>query len=351
MALGNNNQWIDDIRYIISKYRDIYIFKNESILITGATGLIGSALVELLIRFNEDGCGRIDIYAAGRSEEGVKDRFGSYADKDYFHYLKYDALKEIENFPGKMDYIVHCASNAFPEAIKKEPVETLEANTTGTLRLIKYSKEAGCKRVVFVSSSEVYGRKDSNRPFCEDDYGFVDLLNARNSYAVGKRAGETLCYSYNEEYGVDIVIVRPGHIYGPTASKKDNRVSSSFAYNAAKGENIVMKSQGTQIRSYVYCLDCASAILFVMIKGVPGNAYNISNPSSIITIKEMADCLAEAGRVEVVIEAPTDEEKKAFNPMDNSSLNSSKLQALGWEGIFDANTGLSHTVSILKSII
>ena len=154
--------------------------------------------------------------------------------------------------------------------------------------------------------------------------------------------------SYSDEYGVESVIIRPGHIYGPTASQKDNRVSSAWAYSVARGENIVMKSDGAQIRSYCFCLDCASAVLVVLLKGRSGCAYNVSNPTSVISIKQMAEILSRNAGVELKIEAPSEEEKKGFNPMRNSSLDSELLQELGWKGQFDAEMGFAHTVQIIK---
>ena len=174
------------------------------------------------------------------------------------------------------------------------------------------------------------------------------MLNPRNSYSIGKRAAETLCVSYADEYGVEAVIVRPGHIYGPTASPTDNRVASAWSYAAARGEDIVMKSDGSQIRSYCYCLDCASAILTVLLKGANCSAYNISNPKSIVSIKEMAEILSKKAGASIKIELPTEKEQKGFNPMLNSSLDSSNLENLDWKGLFDAQTGFFHTVEILK---
>ena len=168
---------------------------------------------------------------------------------------------------------------------------------------------------------------------------------------MGKRAAETLCASFADEYGVSTVITRPGHIYGPTAAANDNRVSSAWPYDVARGQNIVMKSAGSQIRSYCYCLDCASAILTVLVKGEPQHAYNISNPDSIISIREMAEILAEKAGVELHKELPTEAEKKSFNPMTNSSLDSTALEALGWRGLFNAQRGFGHTIEILKEAI
>ena len=147
---------------------------------------------------------------------------------------------------------------------------------------------------------------------------------------------------------MESVIVRPGHIYGPTASPHDNRVASAWAYSVARGEDIVMKSDGSQIRSYCYCLDCASAILKVLLSGENCHAYNISNPDSIISIKEMAEILAASAGVQLRMELPTEEERKGFNPMSNSSLESTSLLNLGWAGCFDATTGFDHTVRIIR---
>lgn len=343
--------WIDDIDTVINVLPELSELNGKSVMITGAAGLICSAVVDILIRFNETFGGNVKIIGAGRWRKEMTDRFGDYCDRDYFEYVVYDASSTDNSIGTSADYIIHGASNAFPALIVKEPVETMMSNFTGMKFLLDYAKGCGAKRILYISSSEVYGQKESSDPYCEGQYGFIDLLNYRNSYSVGKRAAETLCASYAAEYGVESVIVRPGHIYGPTASPQDNRVSSAFAYAAARGEDIVLKSDGAQLRSYCYCLDCASALLKVLIKGENVHAYNISNPLSIISIKDMAKILSESGGVPLRQEIPTEEEKKGFNPMSNSSLDSVSLQNLGWQGCFDAQAGLNHTVKILKDIM
>jgi nucleoside-diphosphate-sugar epimerase len=269
-------------------------------------------------------------------------------ERDDFVFVAYDASKTNNYLDIHADYIIHGASNASPNMIVKEPVETMLSNFLGMKYLLDYAKEQGTKRILYISSSEVYGEKEGSEPYREGQYGYIDLLKARNSYSVGKRAAETLCASYADEYDVESVIVRPGHIYGPTASPYDNRVASAWAYSVARGEDIVMKSDGAQIRSYCYCLDCASAILKVLVSGENCHAYNISNPDSIISIKDMAEILVKSANVKLRIEIPTEEERKGFNPMSNSSLESTSLLQLGWHGCFDAETGFSHTVQILR---
>ena len=346
--LYNSKCWLSDLDTVLQTLPELPDLAGKSILITGIGGLICSAVADLLIRFNEMHENPIIIYAAARSEVKIQERFGGYAERNWFHFVPYNAGTEPVGFPKEAAYIIHGASNASPDCIVREPVETMVSNFTGLRNLLEYGRTHGCKRLLYISSSEVYGKKESSAPYRENEYGYIDLLNPRNSYSIGKRAAETLCASYASEYGTESVIVRPGHIYGPTATAKDARVSSAWAYDAANGRDLVLKSDGAQLRSYCHCLDCASAILKVLLRGKSGYAYNISNPESIICIRDMAEILARAANVRLRMELPTETERQAFNPMSNSSLDSSSLQALGWKGCFDAETGFAHTVQILR---
>ena len=347
MGLYDSKTYIDDLDFLIRNLPWIEAFEGKTIFITGATGLIGSAIADILLRYNETYNGRIKICLAGRSEERAVHRFSRYIYEDYCTFIEYNATRKNE-LPNDIDYIIHAASNAYPLIIQQNPVETMQDNFCGLMELLEYSTQYTVRNIVYVSSSEIYGRKDNNDPYQEKEYGYIDILDPRSSYSISKRAAETLCACYVKEYGTGVSIVRPGHIYGPTASRLDNRVSSMFAYNAVDGTSIIMKSDGAQIRSYCYMLDCASAILYVLLKGKQGEAYNISNDSSILSIRELAEELAKIGEVELKFELPSELEKNAFNPMVNSSLNSEKLCSLGWKGWFDYKLGLEHTVKIIQ---
>ena len=351
MSIYDSTQWIRDLDETIDSLPVLKELSGNSVMITGCSGLICSAVVDLLIRWNEKHEEKITILAAGRNIERIRARFSPYADKEWFHPVVYDASSAENQLDFPCDYIIHGASNASPNKIVKEPVETMLSNFMGMKYLLDYAKANSVKRVLYISSSEVYGKKEGNQPYRTGEYGYIDLLNPRNSYSVGKRAAETLCASYADEYGVESVIVRPGHIYGPTAQQSDNRVSSAWAFAVARGENIVMKSDGAQIRSYCYCLDSASAILTVLLRGENVHAYNISNPDAIINIRKMAEILAASAGVDLKLEIPSEEERKGFNPMSNSSLDSTELLALGWRGLFSAERGFQHTVLVLKDIL
>lgn len=345
MGIWNSATYLADLEEAV-KRTDLEPLRGKKILITGATGLICSTVVDLLLLCNEK-CGMdITIYAAARSREKMLCRFPGKEASGLIP-VAYDATKPVD-FPFRADYILHGASNASPEKYVSEPVDTLLANIVGVNELLQYGNACGTTKFVYISSSEVYGTLSQAEPLSEDVYGCVDILSPRASYPMGKRAAETLCVAYANQYGMDISITRPGHIYGPTAQNSDRRVSSAFARQAVMGEDLVMKSAGTQKRSYCHCIDCACAILTILLKGKNKEAYNISNSHSILTIRQMAQRIADQAGVQLIMELPREAELAAFNPMDNSSLSGTKLEALGWQGFLDADTGFRHTIQALQ---
>ena len=351
MKITDCKQWIDDIDEVTVTLPELSELAGKTVMLTGGTGLICSTIVDLLARFNEKSDDKIEIIVSGRNVEKIRDRFLRYTDYGWFKMTQYNALSDEALLENWVDFVIYGAGNAYPEKIVSEPVETVLGNINGINGFLDWARQGKIGRIVYISSSEVYGRNNGDKSLEIDAYGGIDLLNFRNSYAIGKSAAEMLCVSYAHEYNVDSVIIRPGHVYGPTASRNDNRVGSMWAYRAANGETIIMKSDGLQIRSYCYALDFATALLKIMLKGRSASAYNVSNPDSVISIKELAELYSEAGGVAVSIETPVESEKKGFNPMKNSSLNAEPILALGWKPIFDAKRGTKHTVEIIRRMI
>ncbi len=230
----------------------------------------------------------------------------------------------------------------------KLPVETMLANIVGLSAMFDLARARSVRRLLYISSSEVYGQKEGMNPYAENDFGYLDILNQRAGYPSSKRAGESLCVAYGMEYGIDSVIVRPGHIYGPSIRSSDNRVSAEVTRRAVAGDDVILRSRGDQLRSYCYSLDCASAILTVLLRGERDNAYNISNPHSICTVRELAEAVARAASVNVRFDIPESAESGTHNLMVNSSLASEKLEALGWTPVFDLERGVDRMMAVLK---
>lgn len=337
----SDDYW-NDIKQVCEHIPNLKKLNNKRILITGASGMVCSSIVDILVYLKKRQNMQITIMLAGRNESKIKLRYSNLFE---YTYIQFDATNTTK-IDLDVDYIIHGASNANPAVYTKEPVETLIGNIIGTNALLELAKKKKA-RFIYISSSEVYGKKNNEQSYAENDYGVVDNLNPRACYPNGKRAAETLCVCYEKEYKVDIVIVRPGHVYGPTITESDTRASAQFTRNILNGENIIMKSPGAQLRSYCYTLDCAAAILTVLLNGKTGEAYNISNSNSIVTIREFAEALAAYAKTEIIFENPSDIEKKGFNMMSNSSLDSKKIEALGWKAIFDLRKGIRRTMEIL----
>ena len=261
--MKSTKQYKEDIKKVIDNIPSIEKLKGKRILITGATGLICSAVADILFELNQSGFG-IEIVLAGRNADNLKKRFEDYNEGVDYSFLLYDATANNNEDDLEIDYVVHGASNADPAKIISEPVETILANVQGLNSLMSMLDKSKVERLLYISSSEVYGINETMEPYKEDQLGYIDILNVRASYPNSKRVTETMCVSYSEEYDIDTVIVRPGHIYGPTIKFSDSRASALFSIKAANGEDIVMKSEGSQLRSYCHSLDCASAIIAVL---------------------------------------------------------------------------------------
>lgn len=315
----------DDIKTVANLELPWKNLRGCNILITGATGLIGSCLVEVLMhRPDKD----YHVYASGRNEERAMARFSAFANDPSFHFFKYDVMKPLQG-DINFHYIIHAASNASPNAFATKPVEVIKSNIDGVNNLMDYGLRHDLKRMLFVSTGEVYGEGDG-RVFTEDYSGYVNPTLPRSCYPSSKRAAETLCVSYGQEYGVETVIARPCHTYGPNFTESDNRVYAQFIRNVLANEDIVMKSTGAQFRSWCYVVDCASALLYILLKGESGQAYNIADDSSNISIKELAEMIAEIGGKKVIVDLPSDAEKAGFNVVTKSVFSTDRLHKLGW---------------------
>lgn len=347
MNLYNSKTYMLDLQQTVKKTIGLEQLKNSRILITGATGTIGSFLVDSLLQYNIDEHANIIIYAAGRSLLRLKERFER-AESDALILVQHDVLRPVD-FEFSVDYIIHAGGNACPATFNEDPVGTIVGNINGTYELLEYGRRHGVKRLLYVSSGEIYGQSDPKLDSFDEKYsGYVDPISPRSCYPASKRAAETLCVSYSKQWDVETVIVRPCHTYGPGMTDTDNRAHAQFIRNALKGERIVLKSPGNQMRSYCYIADCASAILTVLVHGSSGEAYNIANRNSRVTIAELAQIIATNADSKVTFANPDTEDGYNCTPIVKQVLSSDKIEELGWEGEFTVEKGIAHTLAIMN---
>ena len=317
---------------------------NKRILITGASGMIGSTLIRMLLEYSREEQANIQIVGISRNRETAKEQLKDMMDVAEFSYVSADINSPLENM-GSFDYMIHCASNTHPRQYSTEPIGTIMTNVLGTKNLLDYAAEHGTKRFVFLSSVEIYGENRGDvENFSEDYLGYIDCNTLRSGYPEGKRLGESMCNAYAEEKGIDFVIPRLSRTYGPSLLGTDSKAISQFIYKAVGGENIVLKSKGNQLFSYTYSEDAAAAVLFIMLKGNSGEAYNVSDAESAITLADLAQILADIGGTKVIFELPDEVEKAGYSTATKAVLDATKLESLGWNARVHMREGLERTV-------
>lgn len=322
----------------------------RAVAISGATGMIGSYLTDLLMAGNRL-CGwGCQVYAISRREENARRRFAPYWDREDFHYFSQDLNQELSLAPFPADYVIHGASNTHPVAYATDPIGTVLTNITGTAHLLDFAAACGCRRFVFLSSVEIYG-ENQNSPlrFREEDCGYIDCNTLRAGYPESKRAGEALCQAYISQKHMDGVILRLSRVYGPTMLPTDSKALAQFLQNGAAKEDIVLKSKGEQYYSYTYVGDAVSAILYGMLLGENGQAYNVAHPGSDIHLKDLAAMIADYAGTQVVTEFPDNVENMGYSKATLALLDGTKLENLGWKPRETLRTGLPKTLELLES--
>ena len=331
MGYLDNELYLTDIIKTIEQTKNFDYFNNKSILVLGATGLIGSFLTDCLLHANRMTNRNIHIHAVSRNRKRLEERFGEEA--EHFHFIEGDVTALEIGTP--VDVIIHAASYAYPRAFREKPVETMLSNMLGTHRVLETArKNPGC-RVLYISSGEVQEE--------------VDHLSTRASYPISKKAGETLCLSYIQEYQVDVRLARPCHTFGANATSEDNRATAQFIAAASSNQDIILKSAGEQVRSFAYIADCVSGLLTILTSGQTGKVYGVSSGET-CSIRQFAKWCAESVQRQVIFQEANDTERAEASPIKEQKVDNTELRALGWAPSFSIGQGIEHSVKIQKSI-
>ena len=331
-----------DINEFANSFELSDLLVNSSFLVTGATGLIGSTLVHCLLALNRG----IDITCPVRNIAKAKDMYGEEAER--IHFIECNLTEYLNNLREKdiCQYIGHCASPTAGKYMTEHPVETYMLAINSTHAILEYAKKTKAN-VVYVSSLEYYGQNLDDKEIKEDIQGYVDNTDPRSSYPLGKRSAEFLCYAYSHQYDVNVTVARLTQTFGAGVSSDDNRVFAQFVRSIIKGTDIVLHTKGESAKPYCYTTDCASAILTILLKGAKGEAYNVANQNTYISICEMAEFLRDNFKPEinVIIE---EHPEMGYAPVTKLHLSSEKLMELGWKPQYDLKEMFGRLVESMK---
>ncbi len=336
----------DDLKTIIAEDLSWEKLKNKTVMITGASGMVGSYMLYVLLMLNDEKHYGIKVDAVMRNVNKLPEEVRNREDVNV---VVADVTKDIPDV-GDIDYIIHAASPASPLIMQNQPVETIAANTIGTFKTLELAKEKNAEGYFFISSREIYGQPDEGQEFFyENTYGFVDQLNPRSCYSEGKKAAETMCVCFHEEYGLNTKIARLAHTYGPGMSIYDGRVQADFLKNVYHNEDIVLKSEGTAVRTYTYIADAIAGMYRILLDS-EDIVYNIGNEAGKVSIRDLAEILVsiypERG-LKLVFDIP-EGGTKGTAPYTLGILSSEKLRKLGWNPKYSVKDGFKRTLEYLK---
>ncbi len=335
---GGNEILAQDLLEVAQREIPYERLSGGSILVTGATGLVGSIMVRTLACVNRIHKLNMKIVPLVRSIDKAQELFGELLQRPDIRALCCDVTTPL-HVEEPVDFIIHGASVTASRYFVTHPVETIDVAIKGTENMLALAREKKIKSMVYLSSMEAFGITDpSLKRVCEEDLGYIDVTNVRSSYSEGKRICELLCAAYASQYGVPVKTARLAQTFGAGVSPNEGRVFAQFIKSAMAGEDIVLHTTGESYGNYCYTADAVAAILTILLKGEHSNVYTVVNPATTMQIREMAQMVAENfsnGRSKVVFDIPKDALTYGYAPDVTMHLCADKLMALGWEPIRD----------------
>lgn len=334
----------DTNEIINSKFINWTELEGKTILVTGATGLIGSKLVEAFVCADK----KIKVIALARSRQRLENLFAKELtdNKIIPHYQ--DITQEI-SYPDNVDYIIHTACGTNSDDFINTPVETIDTIINGTKNILNFAKNKNVKSIVHLSSMEVYGETDFQREnsLKEEDLGYIDIHNIRSCYPESKRLAETLCVSFAKEYQIPVKIARLVQITAANASPQDKRVINYFAQCVVNKSAITLQSNGESSRNFCYITDCISGILTILVKGKNGVCYNVANKNAFSSIIDLAKNLTEKYNIPP-ININIDKTGK-YPPASKLKVDSSRLEELNWHALVNLDEMFERIIASFNS--
>lgn len=342
-----NNIIQQDIASIIEEPVNWEKLRGQTILLTGASGMLGSYIMETLAELNSRGYD-MELYGLVRHPGKLSAKL-----RERIHVLQQSVTEPIDT-DVRFDYVLHTASPASPLIMREDPVGTIAANTLGAWNTLQLAHACGAKGYLFLSSREIYGQPAEDQPvFTEDTYGFVDPLDPRSCYPEGKKAAETMCACFRSQYGLDTKIVRLAHTFGPGMSVDDGRVQADFFRDVINHRDITLKSEGLAVRTYSYVRDAVAGIFYILLNSPQEEmVYNISSEEATVSIRQLAEAMVAAfpeRGLSLRFDIPSRQTNTGAAPFTLGVLSSRKLQTLGWAPRTSLTEGIRRTVAYLEN--
>lgn len=347
-----------DLEHICAGLREEFSeMSGSSLLIVGGAGFLGHYLVQAAVHWNAtSGRAPIDITVYDNYSRGVPSWLAALEGTPNLSAQVFDITGPLPTDLGHVDYVIHAASIASPTYYRLHPIETMDANVNGLRTLLEYAlqqKQAGTplRGFLFYSTSEIYGDPTPESiPTPETYRGNVSSTGPRACYDESKRYGETLCVNFAQQHGLPVTIARPFNNYGPGLKITDGRVISDFARDILAERDIVMLSPGTPTRTFCYVADAVVGYYKILVRGRPGEPYNIGTEAPEITIRELADrMVAQAretfGYMGTVTQGTSDDaDYLVDNPNRRCPIITKAREELGYEPGIELDEGLRRAL-------
>lgn len=343
-ATKNSTYYIEsDIQEVITSLSSkLDLMKGKTVMVTGAAGFLGRYFIALFQKYNLTHTDKpIEIIALDNHITSSPLQKGDARRLDpNIEWIFGDAQLGAA-LPTKVHYIIHTAGIASPEHYLANPLQTIDVAVNATRVLLEKALKDSA-RFLFFSSSEIYGDPDSNSiPTREEYRGNVSCRGPRACYDESKRLGETLCWIYNEYYGLHVNVVRPFNIYGPGMMPKDYRVMPNFAASMLRNHPLKVYGNGNQTRTFCYITDALEAFLLILVSGTNSNVYNVGNPTPEISMTDLAAIFTQLSPKSVEVEVI---DYPSRYPKDDPSRRCPNIDKLKMEFDFTPKVGLQEGI-------
>lgn len=323
-----------------------------TILVTGGSGFLCSYFLETIAYMNDTVFRHpCRIISVDNLRSGLNQRVAHLGERREFHFVHHDVSEPLE-LDEQVDWIIHGAGIASPTFYRKYPLETVNVNVSGTRRMLELAKREKARSILYLSTSEIYGDPDPGHiPTLESYRGNVSCTGPRACYDESKRLAETLCAIYHSLYKIPVKVVRPFNVYGPGQRLDDCRIIPDLMSAALKKQPLVLFSDGRATRSFCYIRDAVTAMLLVLTSSADGEAFNVGNDELEISIRDLANELAEIAappKLEVLYRDSADPQYLTDNPQRRCPDISKLRTHFGWKPEVGIREGLRRTLTSYK---